>query len=224
MKRIRLVLFVVALLGLSLTARSALALGFIDLNAWVIPAYDNFDGLGDTTGTARYELGVDVLSSYGASEIYLMFESDIFDDVQNVSVISAPLNWTIGLDDSDPLATQLVGSQGSGDSLDPGESIILTVDYTLTDPYAFFYGADPNNPPPSWAWTIDGPNSWEQAVGALQWEGEPGRSPLTAFGFGSTVPVPEPSTLILLGSGLAAIGMFSLVRRGRRRVSPPPKK
>ncbi len=200
-----LVIPVVFLIALFLNFGNAFAIGIIDLDAIVNPGYGgSFSGLGDTTGTAEYRLGIDSASFYGADYLTLVFEDDIFASVVNLSVLSAPSGWSLSLGISGSHILLTADGVGSGDLLDPGESIRLILDYELTDTYAYYYGTDPNNNPALWAWTLDGPDAWNQSVSAILTSS--GFIP-TAMGGGSTT-VPEPGTLLLLGSGLIGIAAF----------------
>lgn len=191
--------FIVAIISVCIFSSSAMAIGVIDLDVTVYPNYGgSFSGLGDTTGTALYKFGISSTSPYGASITSLFFERDIFASIGTPFIISAPFGYAgLTVDSSDPSVTTV-----DGGPLLIGESLRFTVDYELTDTLAFFFGMDPNHIPPNWAWDLDGPEPWSQSVAAY-YMGPSG----FAIGGGST-SVPEPASIVLIGSGLIGLGLF----------------
>jgi len=195
-----------AIISVAVFASSAMAIGVIDLDVTVNPNYGgNFSGLGDTTGTALYTFGISPTSSYGATFVSLAFERDIFASIGAPVLLSGPLGFALSVDSSDPTVTSF-----DGGALLAGQYARFTVDYTLTDTYAYYFGTDPNHIPAQWSWDIDGPDAWSQAVSAVNLNG----ARLVALGGGS-VSIPEPTGLVLLGSGLLGLG---LIRRIRSKV------
>ncbi len=199
----KVVRFLIAVASVGIFSTSAMAIGVIDLDVTVNPNYGgSFSGLGDTTGTALYNFGVSPTSTYGASFVSLAFERDIFASIGVPSIISGPLGFSLSVDTSDPTVTTI-----DGGALLPGEYARFTVDYTLTDTNAYYLGTDPNNVPATWTWDLDGPDAWSQAASAVNLNG----ARLVAVGGGSAA-IPEPTGLVLLGSGLLSLGLLRSVR------------
>ncbi len=169
------ILTILAIAGVLFSATDSRAFLSVSVtaNPFVTPGYDIN---ATTSGVVEYYILNKSSSTSFLDQLYLNFESDVFTSFST----STPGFSVSGM--------QIVGT---GLSLAPGESITLTVNYTLSGPAAIL------------DWDEGGP--WEQGWAAL------GTDPMYFTG-GSTSLTPEPNTLLLLGAGL-----FGLGARARRR-------
>ena len=105
-----------------------------------------------------------------------------------------------------------------GDRLSPGESLLFTFDFVdgfsfPTDPFSLWTGTDGSR-----GTGIGGGDDFGQVAVSFQQLGSGGKdSDLVASDWDGT-SVPEPATLVLLGSGLALMGLLGR-RKSRKSTS-----
>lgn len=207
MKKIGLILAVVVV-GTFMLAGTAKALPF-DSSGWVDPNYGDSWDSNTLFGTARYYFYWDN-QNVSVTELDLQFEGDIFNldelDTSDFNVIGLS-DWSTSIhEESDTLYWSISSGTGIDYTQDP---IILDAQYTLLSSSRYSYG---NNTYASeteeWGWNeAQGANTaWVQ------------KYTLTGTGYisgGSTAPVPEPTSLLLFGTGLLGLAGFAIARRKR---------
>jgi hypothetical protein len=143
------------------------------------------------TGTANYTFfNVDnPQTSFNLNTLLLTFEGDVF-NLGATSVVSSslPTGWGVTTLGAGNFEIEFVGGLPG---IPEGGALTFDVNYTLLDIASSLY------------WDEGG--AWEQSFVAIG-------SSFPFLAGGSTSPAPEPTSLLLLGSGLAALGFF-----GRRR-------
>ena len=174
------ILAILAMAGLLFAATDSQAFlnVSVTVNPFVTPGYDIN---ATTSGTVEYYIVNNSSSTSILNDFYLTFESDVFS-----SFSTTTSGFTVN-------GVQIVGT---GLALNPGESITLTVSYTLSGPASTLN------------WDEGGP--WEQGWVAV------GSNPPYFVG-GSTSLTPEPNTLLLLGAGLFGLGARARKRKKNRQ-------
>jgi hypothetical protein len=190
----------VSFLAVFLMTGSSIAFPFVS-SGWVNPDFVAFN---ETTleGTARYSFYIetpDVYVNYAEIE----FENDIFDlsvfTAANVNVVS-PGDWTEATY-ADATSYKWALSAGGTSVSTLNDPLVIDVTYKLLslEMKTHVFGT-------GWEWDEGQPfaNSYFLSQATL--------SPLTTgYSYGSTAPVPEPATMLLLGSGL--IGLAGVGRK-----------
>lgn len=162
------------------------------------PDYGSSWDAGAGTGTARIKLFIDEVG-VSVDYITLEFESDIFDftgwDASNITVVS-PGDWSTTVT-SDAQGYRFSLSTAGTETV---SGVILDVDYALLD--AAMYDSATGD---SWSWDEGQP--W-----ALSYTMGDSGDPTTVSGGSTGPPVPEPSSMLLFGCGLAG---FAVLRRAK---------
>lgn len=189
---------ILSMLSVFLVAGSAMAYPWIEVSGLVDPGTaitDNLDGTSTLLGV-EYTFCVDAADD-GAEMDYLSleFENDVFMDVFNFTFVH-PTNW---------MHSRLNSSGGSiyeiasaGDTLGEGGYLQFTVDVTMDN--AALTDSSFWNEGQVWGQSFTAGDTLGGAEG------------------GSTAPVPEPSTILLMGTGLLGIMGFGRKKRFNKKA------
>ena len=209
-------LLILVMLGLVIVfagTANALIINNFTSSGWVDPNYDNKWDESNLTGIARYYFFVeDTFAS--VTYLGLSFENDIFNTSllteAKFKIVNPTSGWSTIIQNQGSLAKwSLSGGSTVINSLN--DPIIVDVEYTLNE-LAMYYHGNSSQAGSSTTW------AWNDAQGA----NSPWSQQFTLAGIvdddiylsgGSTAPVPEPGTLMLLGSGLAGVGFYTRRRR-----------
>ncbi len=162
------------------------------------PGY-HYDLGSSTTGLALYTFE-NVAPGAGENMVALSlgFESDVFDLALTAPVAgSANPGWSLDWVGFGPDKAIL---SWNSPGLPEGEQLSFLVDYTLQDDAISLDDAG------AWDEASSTPGYWQQGFGVRYGNG--------MIGGGSTAPVPEPGTLLLLG-----VSMVSFAAYGRKRLN-----
>ncbi len=197
-----------AVLAVFATAGNSMALPFSSIGM-VNANYENSWDENTLTGTALYSFYL-LEDGFDVNYLELNFEDDIFDlsnfDANSITVLN-PTDWTdityIG-----GTGTWTIASAGTpvNSTNDP---LQILVNYTLLSADRFNDGSGGTGSD-AWSW-YEG-DAWSQEYILSNSVTMNGILYSADSSGGSTAPVPEPGTLLLLGSGLVGLAFY-----GRRR-------
>ncbi len=184
------------LIGAMMALPMAASAVVIDLAGYVDPVSATITpgpGSQSTITNLRYHLDLGAMSGGDISLIQFEFEEDIFDlsGIGNPALISTNLPGWTGSSQSGGGLT-LLSFTASTTPLTPGNRFSFTLDNVLIVNAAL---TSPN------LW--DEGQIWGQSFAALGFSGQG-----IHFNGGSTAPVPEPGTWLLMGTGLLGLAMW----------------
>ncbi len=192
MKKIMIVLMLLAsfFVGTATVNATTIPMPIIEVEGYVNPFIgtktDNLDG---TTTFSQVNYFFDVIASNvgsGINYVKLEFENDVFFDIGTVDSTS-PNDW---IESSYGFNGSIYEIFNAGTTVGVGERLIISMNDVIVHTEAL----------------LDSGLWQEGQVWGQSWLA---KNTMDGSDGGSTAPVPEPGTLMLLGSGLAGVGIYT---------------